>query len=133
MKIVNAKIDGTMLGVEDHGIMTCYLHLDYGDGGHQAFGGYSMDTPIKAKTGCTDGMGRVGTAFGCELVKRIIETVGAAKWEDLKGYYIRVKYNDPNGPMIGDFSEKILAIGHIIEDRWLSLDGLVKEMKELAQ
>ena len=33
MEIKNAKIESTMLGTEDHGIMTCYLYLDYGDKG----------------------------------------------------------------------------------------------------
>ena len=38
-EIRNAVIQSTMLGYEDHGILTCFLHLDYSGAG-QGFGGY---------------------------------------------------------------------------------------------
>ena len=41
-EIKNAIITGTYLGIEDHGILTFWLYLDYGGSG-QGFGGYQLD------------------------------------------------------------------------------------------
>ena len=40
-EIKNAIITGTYLGIEDHGILTFWLYLDYGGSG-QGFGGYQL-------------------------------------------------------------------------------------------
>lgn len=100
----NAKIESTHLGFEDHGIMTFYLHLKY-DGTGQGFGGYGLDDGPK------------GTAFGMVAVRKVLETVGVSKWEDLPGKYIRAET---------DWS-KIHRIGNIIEDKWLDLKVLSEE------
>ena len=68
-----ALISSTMLGKEDHGIMTAYLHLDYGGGG-QGFGGYAL----KDK-------------YLDTFITRVLKTAGVGTWEQLKGKYIRVK------------------------------------------
>lgn len=93
---INAQIESTMLGIEDHGIMTFFLHLKFNSCG-QGFGGYSLrgEKSIYA-------------------VRAVLEVVGVSRWEDLKGKYVRIRKDDLYG---GD----ILAIGHIIEDRWFSL------------
>ena len=106
MEEKNAKITGTMLGIEDHGIFSFYLYLDYG-GSSQGAGGYSLDTPIRDNEGKF--LCRRGTAAGMELIARILQLVGVEKWEDLKGKSIRVE--------IGE-SGTIKAIGHIIKDDW---------------
>lgn len=99
----NAKITGTMLGIEDHGILSAMLYLDYGGAG-QGFGGYAMDT-------WDEGFRRrVGAAFGAEFILRVLHTVGVERWEHLKGQHVRVR---------ADHS-KVYAIGHIIEDRWFN-------------
>lgn len=67
----NAKIESTMLGFEAHGIFTYYLNLDYGDASGQAFGGFAL-----------------GGDYGSETIKKILETVGIEKWEDLRGRHI---------------------------------------------
>lgn len=87
METKNAIITNTMLGVEDHGIMSFYLYLKY-DGNGQAAGGYALDTPLK------DGekfVKRIGTAKGLSLIMEILKIVGVGKWEDLSGKAIRVK------------------------------------------
>ena len=93
----NAKIESTMLGFEDHGILTCFLMLKQSGTG-QGFGGYRLDAPKNQPS-------ELGTFW----VKKILETVGVSKWEDLVGKHIRV-----DGEEYGD----ITGIGHIIEDRW---------------
>lgn len=111
MEIKNAIIENTSLGTEGHGIMTIWLHLNYGGSG-QGFGGYSLDDYDEKKEK------RIGTAYGCEFIKRILEVVGVEKWEDLKGKHIRVKAT------LG----KVLSIGNIVEDKWFNPEELVKEI-----
>jgi len=115
METKNAKITSTMLGIEDHGILSFYLYLDYGGSG-QGAGGYSLDTPIK--TGNTF-LRRVGTAEGLSLIMEILEIVGVGKWEDLPGKYIRVQADQA----------KVHAIGNVIKDKWLNFETFFKEIK----
>lgn len=103
-----------MLGYEDHGIMTCMIDLDYGDSGHQGFGGYGLDEPKKDEKG--KHIGRFGSAYGMQFIKEILEVVGVEKWEDLVGKYIRVRFNDESA----DWGNKIEAIGNITKDKWFS-------------
>ena len=90
-EIRNARIKSTSLGREDHGIMTCYLHLDYGGSG-QGFGGYVM------------GEG----AYGVNFITGILDTLEVSSWEKLPGTHLRVKASD----------SKVEYIGHIINDKW---------------
>lgn len=114
MKVINGKIESTMLGIEDHGIMSFFLHLKF-DGTGQGFGGYALDqwSEVKDK--------RVGSGFGIECIRYILETVGVSKWEDLKGKYVRVQYEKD------EWSGPIIAIGHIVENRWYNIAGHAKE------
>jgi len=105
-KIRNAVIVDTFLGIEDHGIMTCWITLDYGGGSRQGFGGFILDTFDKLQDR------RVGTSFGMSFIMRILEMVGVTRWEDLKGKHVRAKVT----------YEKIHAIGHIVEDKWFEPD-----------
>lgn len=109
----NAKIESTMLGMEDHGILTCFLTVVYDKSCHQGFGGYTLDRFDKAMDR------RIGTAYGMEFISRIMQTIGVEKWEDLKGKYCRIRGN----------SVKIYEIGHITDDVWFSPD----EIKRLAE
>lgn len=92
----NAKISSTMLGYEDHGLLSCWLYLEQ-PGCGQGFGGYRLDGP-----------GKKDHAACGFWVRRILETVGVEKWEELKGKYIRVEGHQGG----------IEAIGHLLEDKW---------------
>jgi len=116
METKNAVIEETMLGTEDHGLMTAFIHLDYGGAG-QSFGGYGFDEPIKDEDGKF--LRRVGTAYGCEFIRRVLETLGVDRWEDLKGTHCRVKAEH----------RKVYAIGHIIKNKWFSPSDLAAEMR----
>ncbi len=48
-----------------------------------------------------------------EFIRRVMETVGVSKWEDLAGKHIRA--DSDHG--------KIYGIGHIIKDQWFYPDG----------
>lgn len=116
--IENARITGTMLGVEDHGIMTCYLFLEF-ENGCCDFGGYALDTYDK------EAEGRVGTAEGMQMIAEILETVGVKSWEELPGEFIRCEHEGWGG--------KITKIGNIIQDKWLSPEDFFAEWGEGMQ
>jgi hypothetical protein len=111
----NALIESTMLGIEGHGIMTCYLMLKQ-EGTGQGFGGYSLDGPYNHKT-----KEREHNKVCGYFIKRILETVGVEKWEDLEGKYIRVK-----GEEWGD----IEAIGHITKNKWFYPKKEIEAMRD---
>lgn len=104
----NAIIESTMLGYEDHGIMTCFIHLKQ-KYSWQGFGGYGLDDiPLKDEKGHCIGDRQPSKLAGF-WIKRILETVGVAKWEDLIGKYVIVEGEDG-----GD----ITGIGHITDNKW---------------
>jgi len=77
-----AKVSSATLGMEDHGIWTVWVQLDYGGAG-QGAGGYSLDTPKKDAEG--KHLGRVGTDFGMQFIMRVCEACGVEEWSKLKG------------------------------------------------
>ena len=94
MQIVNAKIVGTMLGLEDHGIFTYMIDLDYGGSSGQGFGGYSL-----------------GGEYTNKVILGIMKTVGVETWEKLRGNYVRVEIGDDG---------RIRRIGNLLEDIWFN-------------
>jgi hypothetical protein len=114
MKIENARIKSTMLGTEDHGIMTAYLHLE-GDGWGVGFGGYCFDEYDESANR------RFGTAFGTEFILQILRTLDIESWEKLPGTVIRVEYEG--------WGRKVLRIGHYMKDKWFDPSALAKKMQ----
>jgi hypothetical protein len=104
----NAKIIGTTLDIEDHGCLTFFVHLDYGES-EQGFGGYALDKR-------SGGSGE----FAVRAIRGVLETVGVNDWEDLVGCYVRVDYDHGC----------VHRIGHIIDNKWLSLKDLASESEE---
>lgn len=106
METVNAKITGTMLGIESHGIMTLYVTIEW-PGCGVGVGGYALDS-------WSEGDGRrIGHAHGIEAVRKILDAVGVEKWEDLRGKYVRAVVGGP-----GSTCKKI---GHITDNKWFDL------------
>lgn len=105
----NARIRSADIFVEDHGILTAFLDLDYGGCG-QGFGGYGMDRHVPRDPALKDDRrpDREGVAWGMEFIRRVMSTVGVEKWSKLPGTPIRVR---------SDWG-KVHEIGHFIEDRW---------------
>jgi hypothetical protein len=91
METRNAIIESTFLGIEDHGIFTCSLGLDYGSL-HQFFGMHNLSYKD----------------YGVAYLRKILEVVGVNSWDELKDKPIRVKCEHTG----------VHAIGHIIEDKW---------------
>ena len=112
MRTENAKITGTMLGIEDHGIMTFFVFVE-GDGFGGGMGGYALDQH--------DGKDkpRSGSGHAYQAIRQILETIGVTKWEDLKGQNCRIQSGGPG--------EQITAIGHIIKNRWFNIKDYMQD------
>ena len=101
----NAVIRGASLSIDDHGLLTASLDLDYG-GSCQGFGGYVLYLPREFKNG---GIEKTGNVCG-HFVWRCLEIAGVTEWSQLKGKTIRVRSSHRD----------IQAIGHIVKDDWFS-------------
>lgn len=112
--IVNATIESTMLGREEHGIFTFFLYVNLGkDIGHCRIGEYALDMyDVKAKR-------RKTSSKSMELIMKIMDVVGAETWEDLPGKYIRVNIESGWGM-------RIYEIGNIIEEKWINFEDFFK-------
>lgn len=99
----NATITAARLGFEDHGLpssMICWETEGAGGG----FGGLHLGGPAMAI-----------------WVTRILGLFGYEDWSQLKGTHIRVRAQGIGG--------RTLAIGHIIKDKWVTMDELQVEMR----
>ena len=114
-EIKNAKITGYSLGKESHGILTMLVHLE-GQGWGCSFGGYGFDSWNEEK------QRRIGHAFGCEFISRVLETVGVDDVNKLKGASVRAETEGWGGG--------IVALGNFLKDDWFNPKELAKEMLE---
>ena len=115
-EIKNYRITSTNLGYAADGIFTFYLHLKGADGIHVSVGGYALDSPDTLGIGLL--AKRTLTVKGAALIAKILDTVGVADWEGLKGQYIRVEDNG-----LGTY---ITKFGNLIEDKWIDLGDYFK-------
>lgn len=74
-----AKVESTMIGYEDHGILTAYVFLDFG-GSSQGAGGYGFDEYDEATGGRV-----VASGFGLDWIASAIRAAGVDSWEKVKG------------------------------------------------
>lgn len=100
LTIRNAIIKSASITADDHGLLSAWLHLDYGSSG-QGFGGFSLYLPKSFKHH------ELKSVAG-HFIWRCMEVAGVTRWESLAGKTIRVR-GDHGG---------IEAIGHIVKDDW---------------
>lgn len=98
----NAVITSAVITAEDHGLLSAWLHLDYGGIG-QGFGGNVLYLPkpfahheLKSYAG--------------HFIWRVMEVAGVEKWDQLKGKTIRARANHCG----------VASIGHIVKDDWFT-------------
>ena len=108
--IENMRIDSTMLGFEEHGILSSTLYLRSERVG-QGFGGYSLG-----------GLDGIGSAAAGLWLARVLKTVGVSKWEDLPGKYVRVERDHSRST--------IKKIGHITDDKWFDVGAEMDALEE---
>ena len=113
MEIKNAKITDTMLGREDHGIMTFMIYVDISESGSCGIGGWALDGYDR------ETQSRVFSAKGAEVISKILDVVGVDTWEQLSGTYIRVKDRG--------WGETIDEIGNLMTNKWFNLRDFFSE------
>src|SRR5690348_11001969 len=104
--IKNAIIVSAELTSSGHGLLSGWIHLDYGDGGHQGFGGNALYLPKDFRHHKSQ------LNFAGHWIFRVMQIAGVEQWDKLKGKTIRVK-SDKDG-----LSGTVIAIGHIVKDDW---------------
>lgn len=97
----NAIIKMATITNDEHGLMTAWLHLDYG-GADQSFGGFALYLPKSFTHSANQ------PNFAGHFIWRVMEIAEVAEWSHLKGKSIRVRCQHT----------KVHAIGHIIKDDW---------------
>lgn len=102
MSFRNALIESVSIDDADRGLLTAWLHLNYGGSG-QSFGGYTLYLPKSYAHH------QLLTHAG-HFIWRCMEIGGVSRWADLKGKTIRVDSD-------GEFGD-INGIGHIVKDDW---------------
>ena len=102
LKERNAVITAATITNDDHGLLSAWLHLDYGGSG-QGFGGYALYLPKDFKH-----HDKMGPNYAGHFIWRCMEIAGVHEWAQLKGKTIRVRQNGGG----------VEAIGHIVKDDW---------------
>ncbi len=110
MQEQNAQIKDTYLGNGDqtHGVFSASIHVEYAGGTVQTYGGYNL---------------RGG--FAAIFIEGVLDALELTAWEDLPGTMVRVRREDGH-------NGRVVAIGHIIEDRWFDAEAHAEKFRESA-
>jgi hypothetical protein len=101
-----AKIAGTFLGREDHGIFTFSLELNYGYSS-QGAGMYCLDGPSRLwayeAPGHAPQRERQGSVAGMTMIMAVLDACGVDSWEKLKGRTVYALLADDSwsSPVLG--------------------------------
>ena len=79
-----AKISKATLEIKERGILNFWIYVDYEEGGSQAVGGIALDKWSKEK------QERVGTAYGCEVIRRLLIELCVNDFSEMAGRHIWV-------------------------------------------
>lgn len=74
-----AKITRATFEIQERGILNFWIYVDYEEGCSQGVGGFALDRYDKEKDK------RIGTAYGCEMIRRILLVMGVNDFSELKG------------------------------------------------
>ncbi len=99
----NAVITSATITSDDHGCLSSWLFLDYGDSGCQGFGGYALYLPAAWKH-------HQRMSVAGHWIWRVLEVAGVTDWSKLVGKTIRVRCE----------RDKVHEIGHIVKDDWFN-------------
>jgi hypothetical protein len=100
MSIKNAIIESASIDDADRGMLTAWVHVDYGGSG-QGFGGYALYLPRAFKHH------KIESHAG-HFIWRVMEIAGVTRWKDLPGKAVRVDHD----------RGEIKGLGHITKNDW---------------
>lgn len=84
MKKQLAKISSARLEIKERGILNFWIHVEYEDGGCQGIGGICLDEY------CKKSEKRIGTAYGCEVIRRLLLCLDVNDFSEMKDKIIWV-------------------------------------------
>lgn len=119
MNKVLAKITKATLEIKERGILNFWIHVDYKEGCCQGIGGIALDEYDKEKDS------RVGTAYGCEMIRRLFIELNVDDFSEMKDKHIWV-----HGSGSG-FSFKPLGIQSLSIDKKDSKPVIFSEVADL--
>jgi len=79
-----AKISKASLEIKERGILNFWIHVEYEEGGMQRVGGIFLDTYDKERKD------RVGTAYGCEVIRRLLLALDVNDFAEMKNKMVWV-------------------------------------------
>ena len=79
-----AKISKAHLEIQERGILNFRIHVDYEDGFSQGIGGICLDSYSEEKGR------RIGTAYGCEMIRRLLIELGVNDFSEMRGRHVWV-------------------------------------------
>ena len=85
-----AKVSTAHLEIQERGILNFWIFVDYEGGGGQGIGGIAMDEWNEEKKS------RVGTAYGCEMIRRLLLLFNVNDFSEMAGAHIWV-YGEGDG------------------------------------
>ena len=74
-----ARIKSATLEIKERGILSFWIFVDYEDGGSQGIGGIALDDY------CEDAGDRIGTAYGCEMIRQVLICLNVDDFSQMKG------------------------------------------------
>lgn len=110
-EIKNAIIKSARITADDHGLLSCWLDLDYG-GTCQGFGGYALYLPPSFSHHKKE-------SIGGHFIWRCMEIADVEDWSKMPGRTIRADCEHT----------KVHAIGHIVKDDWFNPSQDYKDIK----
>lgn len=103
----NAHIRDASIEIEDHGILTFMLRLDYGSYGVQGFGGYYLDW----------GKPEARQFQSCRWIRELFAALDVRSWDAVRRQPVRARIE----------KGMVVAIGHYLDDRWFEPRKLFAE------
>lgn len=113
VEIKNAVIKSATITNDDHGLLSAWVHLDFGGSG-QGFGGYVLYLPKDFTHHAPSGPNYAG-----HFIWRVMQVAGVSEWSQLAGKTVRARQEH----------SKVHAIGHIVKDDWFDPDFEFKAME----
>lgn len=79
-----AKVTKATLEIQERGVLMFWVFVDYEEGCSQGVGGLCLDMYDNEKDK------RVGTAYGCEMIRQCLKVFNVNDFSEMKGKYIWV-------------------------------------------